>query len=289
MLVIRIWEGIGNQMFQYAYARKRMADGIEVFLDLNKAYIEAFPTLRNNALRDNSLQKFNITVPAIDVEKFGKYFYLKKQTKLEKKVCFLAEKGWWPYSFVEEEKEFFSKKVACIKRNAYLKGWFQDQRYFEGIRKDLLHEFTPKKKIKISSDILKMIRSENSIAIHVRRGDYVKLGRTLPTVYYLRAKEMLEKKIINPIFFIFSDDYRWVKENIQWGESAKVFYIDEICELEDYEQLLLMSKCRAQIISNSTFSWWAAWLNTFNEKLVVIPKKFVKLNPGLEIEGSILI
>lgn len=289
MLIVRIWEGLGNQMFQYAYARKRMEEGVPVRLDLRKAYIEAFPTLKNNALRDNVISKYNITVPEIEVEEYGKYFYLRQKTALEKKICFLAEKGLWPYPFIEEEKELYSKKIAHVKGNVYIKGWFQDRRYFEEIRGTLLREFTPKEKIRISGEIYKFIKSDYSVAIHVRRGDYVKLGRTMPGAYYLRAKSALENKIDNPVFYIFSDDFVWVKKNIDWGDSSKVFYIDELCELEDYEQLLLMSKCRAQIISNSTFSWWAAWLNTHNDKIVAIPKKFVQLNPGLEIKGNILI
>lgn len=289
MIIVRIWEGLGNQMFQYAYARKRMADGTPVFLDLNKAYIESFPTFWKNAHRDNKIQKYNITVPAIDVEKYGKYFYLRKRTGLERKICFLAEHRCWPYSFVEEKQELYSTKIAQMKGNVYLKGWFQDWRYFEGIRRELLREFTPIKKIKISSEVLKMVKSRNSVAFHVRRGDFVKLGHTLPAMYYLRAKALVEQKITNPIFFVFSDDYLWVKKNIPFRESDRIFYIDEICNLEDYEQLFLMSRCYAQVISNSTFSWWAAWLNQESDKIVVMPRRFVQSNPGFEIKKSFLI
>ncbi|MEH2952016.1 alpha-1,2-fucosyltransferase [Candidatus Merdisoma sp. JLR.KK011] len=287
MIIVRIWEGLGNQMFQYAYARKRMAEGVPVSLDLHRAYEDSYPSLRNSAVRVNCIQNFHIKVPSIDVEGYGKYFYLRKQTEVEKRICFLAQRGLWPYSFIEEKNELYSSKAACIRGNVYLKGWFQDQRYFADIRKELLQEFTPKKKIKISSEILKMIKSENSAAIHVRRGDYVKLGMALPHAYYLKAKSVLEKKIANPIYFVFSDDYQWVKQNIQWGEKAEVFYIDEICKLENYEQLLLMSNCRGQIISNSTFSWWAAWLNQNEDKKIIMPKRYVQLNPGLDIKGSI--
>ncbi len=288
MIIVRIWEGLGNQMFQYAYARKRMAESVPVSLDLNRAYIEAFPTFKNNTFRCNRIQKFHLTIPSMNVEKYGRYFYMRRKTRLEKSICFLAEHRLWPYAFIEEETEHYSRKAACVKGNVYLKGWFQDQRYFEGIRKELLHEFTPRKKIRLSSDLLRMVRSRNSVAIHVRRGDYVRLGWTLSRAYYIQTKELLEKKIEAPVFFVFSDDYFWVKENIPFKETDRVFYIDEICRLEDYEQLLLMSSCRAQIISNRTFSWWAARLNTNSDKLVFMPKKDVQLNPGLEIKGSIL-
>lgn len=287
MIIVRIWEGIGNQLFQYAYARSQLKRDKCVFLDLDKAYKAEFPTFRNNALRENSIQKFNIKVPSIDVEKLGKYSYLERKTWVSKIIFYLARNGWWPYSFIEEKSEHYSRRIDRLKRNVYIKGWFQDIRYFQGIRKELLQEVTPKKKIKIPSSLLKMINDKNSVAIHVRRGDYVKLGRALPVAYYISAKKMIEARIKSPIYLIFSDDYKWVKENINW--NCKVFYIDELCNLEDYEQLFVMSRCHSQVISNSTFSWWAAWLNPDKEKTVIIPKQFVQYNSGLKIKNSILL
>lgn len=287
MIIVRIWEGIGNQLFQYAYARSQLKKNKCVFLDLDKAYKEKFPTLRNNSIRENSIQKFNITVPSIDVEKLEKYSYLERKTWMEQKIFYLAQNGWWPYSFIEEKSEHYSRRIDKLKRNVYIKGWFQDIRYFKDIRKELLQELTPKKKIKIPLYLLNMIKDKNSVAIHVRRGDYVRLGRALPVAYYISAKKMIETKIKSPIYLIFSDDYKWVKENINW--NCKVFYIDELCDLEDYEQLFIMSRCRSQVISNSTFSWWAAWLNSHKDKIIIAPKQFIQHNPGLKIRNSILI
>lgn len=287
MIIVRIWEGIGNQLFQYAYARSQLKKNKCVFLDLDKAYKEKFPTLRNNSIRENSIRKFNITVPSIDVEKLEKYSYLERKTWMEQKIFYLAQNGWWPYSFIEEKSEHYSRRIDKLKRNVYIKGWFQDIRYFKDIRKELLQELTPKKKIKIPLYLLNMIKDKNSVAIHVRRGDYVRLGRALPVAYYISAKKMIETKIKSPIYLIFSDDYKWVKENINW--NCKVFYIDELCDLEDYEQLFIMSRCRSQVISNSTFSWWAAWLNSHKDKIIIAPKQFIQHNPGLKIRNSILI
>lgn len=287
MIIVRIWEGIGNQLFQYAYARSQLKKNKCVFLDLDKAYKEKFPTLRNNSIRENSIQKFNITVPSIDVEKLEKYSYLERKTWMEQKIFYLAQNGWWPYCFIEEKSEHYSRRIDKLKRNVYIKGWFQDIRYFKDIRKELLQELTPKKKIKIPLYLLNMIKDKNSVAIHVRRGDYVRLGRALPVAYYISAKKMIETKIKSPIYLIFSDDYKWVKENINW--NYKVFYIDELCDLEDYEQLFIMSRCRSQVISNSTFSWWAAWLNSHKDKIIIAPKQFIQHNPGLKIRNSILI
>lgn len=287
MIIVRIWEGLGNQMFQYAYARGRMAQKVPVCLDMNKAFSEQFPTTRNHSLRENGIHHFNLAIPSIDVERYGKYFFIRNQSWMEKGVCFLARNGMWPYSFIEEYSALYSKRIANVKGNAYIKGWFQDMRYFEKIRQELLLEFTPKKRIKIASDVLSLIKSKNSVAIHVRMGDFVRLGIALPDVYYLRAKKMMEDEIENPVFIVFSNDYQWVKDHIQWGSN--VLYIDELCELEDYEQLFVMSRCHSQITSNSTFSWWAAWLNPNHEKKIIMPKKYILSGSGLNIKGSILI
>ena len=177
--------------------------------------------------------------------------------------------------------------MAKINKNVYIKGWFQDVRYFSNIREELLHEFTPKKEIKIPHVLFELLKSKCSVSIHVRRGDYVKLGRALPPAYYIRAKKKIEEYIEKPVYLVFSDDYQWVKRNIEWG--CEVLYIDELCKLEDYEQLFLMSRCHSQVISNSTFSWWAAWLNPNQDKVIVMPRKFIKSEPGLNINGSILV
>lgn len=287
MIIVRIWEGIGNQLFQYAYARGRLAQNVLVCLDLNKAYLKKFPTTRNNTPRENSIQHFNLAVPSIDVEQYHPYFFLNQESRLEKGVFALAKKGLWPYVFLEEKSEFYSKRMAGIRGNVYLKGWFQDVRYFEAIRQKLLRELTPRKRIRISSELRKMIQNRGSVAVHVRRGDYIKAGRVLPMAYYARARKIVEQSVDDPLFLIFSDDYEWVKNNIKWGRSA--VYVDEVCDLEDYEQLFLMSRCHSQIIANSTFSWWAAWLNQDSEKTVIVPERFVCANPGLQIKGSIVI
>lgn len=287
MIIVRIWEGIGNQMFQYAYARERLAQNMPVCLDMDKAYAERFPTLRNNSPRKNSIHNFNLAIPCVDVEESGKYFFLRNGSWIEKGVCYLSERRLWPYSFIEEKSELYSKKIARVRGNAYIKGWFQDIRYFQDVRKELMCEFTPKKKIKVPNRLLNMIKTGNSVAIHVRRGDYVRLGRALPAAYYIQAKRKLEEYIENPIYLVFSDDYQWVKRTIEWG--CRALYIDELCELEDYEQIFVMSRCHSQVISNSTFSWWAAWLNPNPGKVVIMPKKFIHSNPGLGIEGSILV
>jgi hypothetical protein len=119
------------------------------------------------------------------------------------------------------------------------------------------------------------ITNTNSVSIHIRRGDYVQNHRVLrengicSLSYYKRAVAELEKTQKDIFYFIFSDDINWVKKNISLGRDT-VFVSDTT--LTDSEELVIMSKCKHNIIANSSFSWWAAWINQNPNKICVAPK-----------------
>ena len=274
MIIIRIWEGLGNQMFQYAYARALKEKGMDVRIDLNKAYDETFEKYRNNAKRENHIQNFRISLPSIDMDKFGKYGYLSKDTWLKRSIFCLQKYSLWKYKFYEEQVQCYSDKSAGIKGNYYVKGWFQSEIYFKNIRNILLKEFIPKEKIRISKKLHEALEDPKSVSLHVRRGDYVRVNIALDTIYYERAIDYIEKNYTKPIFIIFSDDLEWVKKNIHI--NGKCIFVNEDKKLKDYEELFIMSRCRTNIISNSTFSWWAAWLNQNEDKVVIAPRTWLK-------------
>ena len=113
--------------------------------------------------------------------------------------------------------------------------------------------------------------------MHIRRGDYVKISNTVNLLYYQKAIQYIRQYYKKPVFLVFSDDLDWVKSNIP--VEGEVIYVNEDKKMQDYEELLVMSKCKSNIIANSTFSWWAAWLNQNKEKYVIAPKLWF---PGLE-------
>lgn len=279
MVIVRIWEGLGNQMFQYAYARALKEKGIDVRIDLNKAYDEAFEKYRNNAKRENQIQNFRISLPSIDMNQYGKYKYLSKDTWIKRSIFCLQNYSLWKYKFYEEQIQGYSDKSAEIKGNYYVKGWFQSERYFRDIRNILLKEFIPKEKIRISKKLHEVLEDPKSVSLHVRRGDYVKVNIALDTMYYERAIDYIGNNYENPIFVIFSDDLEWVKENIHI--NGKCIFVNEDKKLKDYEELFIMSRCRTNIISNSTFSWWAAWLNQNEDKRVIAPRKWIEGQKGI--------
>lgn len=274
MIIVRIWEGLGNQMFQYAYARALMEKGEDVRLDLEKAYEETFETYRNNAVRKNSIQNFRISVPPIDLEEYKKYKYLYRNTWIRKIIFWLGKHSLWKYRFYEESVQGYSERSAGLRGNYYVKGWFQSERYFKEIRAVLLKEYLPEKKIRISKELREALKDPESVSLHIRRGDYVRINLALSIIYYEKAVRYIKQIYKNPLFMIFSDDLDWVKKNMKITE--RYIYVNEDRKLKDYEELMIMSRCKSNIISNSTFSWWAAWLNQNRDKTVIAPKKWIK-------------
>ena len=204
---------------------------------------------------------------------------MQQNTVYRRVIFWLAKHSLWKYKFVEEAGAFhFNRKIRKTD-NYYIKGYFQNEKYFKHIRSVLLNEFVPPKKIKISKELKNALNNNESVSIHIRRGDYVKLNFSLNSIYYIKAIKYIKQIYYNPIFIVFSDDLEWVKANIHINNQ--VIYVNENGELKDYEELFIMSHCKSNIISNSTFSWWGAWLNTYEKKIVIAPKKWMEPQDGI--------
>jgi len=274
MIVVRIWEGLGNQMFQYAYARAlQLRTGKKVYLDADRIYKDVLE--HKGVRRQYTLDKFNINLPLIEnIER--KFFFLEQRGTIYKLIFKLAEKRCWFLGFHKEKDIWYKEEQRYSPGNCYLMGWFQDERYFLEYRDILLKDFTPKKKIKISKKLRNILKTETTVSVHIRRTDFKKFGLELPVTYYVNAKQIMEEKIQNPYYIVFTDAEEWVRQELDFGE--RVFYM---CEegLEDYEELMVMSSCTHNIIANSTFSWWGAWLNRNKSKIVVGPKKWANQMP----------
>lgn len=269
MVVVRIWEGLGNQLFQYAYARAlQLRTGQKVYLDANRIYRDILE--KKGVERKYTLDKFNVRLPHIyNIEK--KYFFLKQENILEKLVYMLAKHNKWIWNFTEEEDTLYKENSRFVHGNCYVKGWFQDERYFREYRDILLKEFAPKKKIKISQSLREILKEKTTISVHVRRTDFKKYNNVLHVSYYKNAKSYIESKVDNPYYIIFTDDSEWVRKHLDFGNN--VFFVQEE-GLQDYEELFVMSRCTHSIIANSTFSWWGAWLNQNEDKIVVGPRQW---------------
>ncbi len=271
MTIINILGGLGNQMFQYAFAytisnNKKNA----VKLD-----ISSFKTYN---LREYELGLFNVTI-GIAEEKESNILKFKQENYLERAVRKMRRKS-MPLSakYYKEPHFNFDKNVFDL-QNVYFDGYWQTEQYFKKYREELLKEFTLKQDFSKQSQVYKNeIVKVESVSLHIRRGDYVtnehtnSVHGTCSLEYYEKAVLLMQSKLNNPHFFIFSDDLAWGRENLDFIDNLTVVYLDE--NVPDHEEMLLMSHCKHNIIANSSFSWWGAWLNQNSEKMVIAPSKW---------------
>lgn len=172
----------------------------------------------------------------------------------------------------------FYATILKKKMNVYLDGYFQSYKYFETIRDVLLTEFTLKNGYHREVDGIKseIEKADQSVAVHIRRGDFATIRKGYNGLcdlsYYQKALEIIKNKYPNVQLFIFSDDIEWAKTNLKLA-GPMVFVSRPV--LNPAEELWLMSLCKHQIIANSTFSWWAAWLNKNPQKIVVSPSRWL--------------
>lgn len=280
MIIIKLKWWLGNQMFQYAYIKAlscRTGDNFK--LDLSflqrmwKWYIKK--DFKNMDLINYELYMFD------NEENFSLRQDLPFSEKFHNKyIDFLVRKiySYLPFTKIYQEKWLQFQESFLKIRQWYIDGYFQSEKYFQDfkneIRKDFI--FTPPLSSK-NQEITEHIKSLNSISVHVRRWDYMSeknksLYGTCDLDYYKRAIRIIQEKINSPVFFFFSDDIEWVKENLQVENNS--YYIDWNTGEQSYEDMRLMSLCKHNIIANSSFSWWGAWLNNNKEKLVIAPEKW---------------
>ncbi len=251
MVIVRILGGLGNQMFQYAYARSLYLKGYDVKLDISK-----FKTYKLHG--GYQLDKFKIDLEIAD------------------SISILLGKiGLKPS--IKEKSLLFNGDFKSLKGNEYVKGYFQTEKYFNEIRETLLSEFVINQKLSINTQKMEqqILATKNSCSLHIRRGDYIsdkkanKVHGTCDLAYYYKAIEFINKKIIDTTFYIFSDDIPWTKEKLKIN---KVVFVD--INSIPHEDMYLMSLCHHNITANSSFSWWGAWLNNNKKKTVIAPKNW---------------
>lgn len=280
MKIVRISDGLGNQMFQYAFARKlRLISKEPVYLDNrfinneDKFAVGEFQNLKGKlGYRKYGLDCFKITLSVTDEQILWKWNYLKRDNVWNKLIYSLARVDFWIWRFWEEDTNVLKKRfdIQKLRGHVYYQGYFFDLKYFDEIKPILQKEFCLKEPIVLPRKLKDVLSYENTVSIHVRRGDFLKLNRNISqSDYYSKAIKRMEERIEKPTYIIFSDDIGWVKENLDIP-GEKIF-VSEM-GFEDYQELIIMKHCKHNIIANSTFSYWAAYLNKNEQKIVICPK-----------------
>lgn len=277
MIIVKLMGGLGNQMFQYAAAR-RLAWSCAAEMKLDLSFLQgdqAGTTRRVFELKHLSISAREASAreiadasgegeapQSVAIRMFRRFFSPGPRPKLYRERFF-----------------HFDARVLKLRDNCFLDGYWQSEKYFVEIEQLIRQEFTVAEPLSgMNLELARAIQAKNSICVHVRRGDYVsspmvnQFHGTCPLEYYLQAVAKMASLVPEPHFFIFSDEAGWVKENLSLPYPSTV--VAHNGALEGYQDLRLMSLCRHHIIANSSLSWWGAWLCTNPGKTVIAPRRW---------------
>lgn len=294
MIVVRIRGGLGNQLFQYAIGRQ-LAESNECPLRLDLRW---YSHQSGSVDRQPNLTEFDIKAQeasAADIRRifrigpvpvrplwvhclnraFERFSFLPTEAATRLSAT-LLDYYWevqdspppgplnWPYT-----KRFYPG-ILDLGPEVYLAGFWQSPKYFQGVSDRLREELNVRKPLAGKNrTVAGAIDDQESVAVHIRRGDFLEHDGALPLRYYRHAVDELEKRVDEPTYFVFSNEPDWAEQNLELGPDTHVVSHND--GDTDYEDLRLMRRCDHQIIANSTFSWWGAWLNDNPGKHVLMP------------------
>ncbi|RYY59544.1 MAG: alpha-1,2-fucosyltransferase [Chitinophagaceae bacterium] len=279
MIIVRLIGGLGNQMFQYAFGKAlSMRHGTELKLDLSGYTGAADPSITP---RQYALDIFSIT-PVMATRR--EVVRLQRRIPIRIADAVLTRVLGPKKSYVIDDYTRFSASAAQSPDNVLLQGYWQSPLYFDHIEAELRQEFTfresPSPAISL---LLREIRDNNSICVHVRRGDFLTnpVHGFLGEDYYRKAAAQIRAMVPDPKFYVFSDDIEWCRANMDFlGNST--FVGPEFAGRKDQDHLRLMAACRNFIIANSSFAWWATWLNQDDGKTIIAPSVWTNSPAGYE-------
>jgi hypothetical protein len=269
MVIAQIDGGLGNQMFQYALCQSFVGKGVKVKLDISK--------FRAGHLHNG--------------------YELERIFRLQERYCSRSERAVvkslskvlhvlfkHPYKEKREWQWVHHPEVNNI-RFGFLKGYWQSEKYFSASASIIRAKFRfPVLTDERNRAVQDAIANNNAVSLHIRRGDYLRpdMGCSLDIEYYRNAMALTNEQVIDPYYFIFSDDIEWARENIH---DSRAMFIDWNTGPNSFVDMQLMSLCSHNIIANSSFSWWGAWLNRNPSKLVIAPGQWM---PGMKDNGDVL-
>ena len=278
MIVIEMGGGLGNQMFQFCLYKKLKSLRKDVYLDvssydlpgsLRRYELDRFIGIRREEIKfsNDSFRKRSNTSDALFIAK--RFIF--------KRIC-----------------RTYKDKIGVFQPEVYdmdwvrLVGYWQNESYFSDIRDSILecYTFDSNELDSRNRSLGGKMEKEQSVSLHVRRGDYLDdrnshiYDNICTSNYYRRAVDYICKNVEHPIFYLFSDDIKWCKNNIgalygDYHGKIESKFVDFNNGVHSYLDMYLMNKCRHHIIANSTFSWWGAWLGTNEDKIVVAPSRWL--------------
>lgn len=273
MIISNIIGGLGNQMFQYAAGRAHSLK-LGVPLKLDTRDFSGYQLHQGFELNRLFNCRAEIATDSDLAHVLGW-----QRAKLAQQVLRRPQLKRLRYkSFVVEPHFNYWSGINQLEDNKYLYGYWQSEKYFiefaENIREDFTFKFPFSDQ---NAEIAEQISQVNAVSLHVRRGDYVSNAKNTfigvcSLEYYRKAIEHIKSQVDMPVFFVFSDDIDWVKNNLVLDKTS--VFVSHNKGSESYNDMRLMSLCKHNIIANSSFSWWGAWLNSNPQKIVIAPKQW---------------
>ncbi|MCR5324869.1 MAG: alpha-1,2-fucosyltransferase [Lachnospiraceae bacterium] len=277
MIVVKLWGGLGNQLFQYAFGyamAKKHCDKVSFDIEFYQN------------------QPLNVGKREVEIEKYfslSKYQVINrpKQVRiLENRVINRLIRIYPGFNcslpgnvfFVKEKTHTYMESIPYFEGKInYYDGYWQSPRYFDWCENDIRNEYTLKKNYQDAINPALCKIKGNSVSVHIRRGDYL-IRKNLPLGYsesdlldyYDRAISFVRNEVKNPIFYFFSDDIEWCRE--RYNYIADAVFMNSEGQYPALQDFYSMSKCENGIISASTFSWWAKWIGERNQGITIIPK-----------------
>jgi len=269
MIVFQALGGLGNQLFQYAAARRLAL--------LNQCSLVVDHHWFDHPRAGETPRRLELTRFSVAMRLATPYELLRWTPMRSRWARYL--KPLMPLKLIREKGYGVNHNLFSATSNSYLTGFWQSEAYFADIRHQLLKELNPvappgPEDLVMMEQILK----SDSISVHVRRGDYVTLSSAsayhgLCTLdYYRKAISYISERIDNPSLFIFSDDPEWTRANLQ--SPIPTYYVDHNSPELAFQDLRLMSLCQHHILANSSFSWWGAWLSNESDGIVIAPERW---------------
>lgn len=267
-LIVSYRGGLGNQMFIYALYRMLENRGKNVRADMlyyatyfrDFELTKVFPNTNICIASSYNIKNYRTIAPYMNEERSFTYYV--EPNVMDDIKSFANE------SLLDNDLEW-----------GYLKGYFQTRVFVQEVEDILRQEFTfCKSKDNRQQNVVRDIKAKNAVAVHIRRGDYLNVSEMYGGIctedYYQQAMDVIKVKVEKPFFYFFSDDIEWVKDNFR-EENAMYIEPQMFDDYHDWYDMYLMSECKHNIIANSSFSWWGAWLNNNKNKIVIAPKKWV--------------
>ena len=269
MKIVRIMLGLGNQMFQYAVYRTLQNNGDDVYLDISDYETHYVHNGYELPLHFNIHERI---APPEQINLFRKNIL---SPSIVRRILRKINKI---FTASGKENQLNNPMIFTIKGVQFYQCYWVTEEYFNSIANILRSEFAFKNELdKRNRELLANMAQGNSVSIHIRRGTFIDhpiYGNICTIDYYKKAMEIMQVKVNDPVYYVFSEDIDWVKANLP---MLKATFVDWNTGKNSYRDMQLMAGCKNNIIANSSFSWWAAWLNNNPEKLIIAPSKIFNI------------